>query len=756
MNVIQRRFLFSAGILILILSFGLDGTARFLFVPRDDSPLYFFMENVTYYGQGWSLALVCALLAILGSILGREKWSHTGIIGLYSLLCSGLAVQLVKHVVGRARPRIADTPFIFHGFSLTAGMTGFDAFPSGHAISTFALAVVLGRAFPRPRLFFFALASLISFSRLSVEAHFLSDVVAGAIFGILIGYYLLQNATPILAFTSRLEEKRGLISGIAILTLVAFLSFHQLKAAPLFDVDEALYAETAREMTATSGFIVPIYNYSAQLEKPILIYWLIAAAFKPLGINELAARLWPALAGCGVVLMTFFFVKSTTTTRCALLSALVLTTSFEFLVLTHLAVTDMVLTFFLSASCFCFFRALHTSRSPRPAALAGWALAAGAVLTKGPVGLVLALFPVVLYGWLSGRARELATRLELGAGVVLFCILTFPWYIAASLLTRGEFLEVFLWKHNILRYFSVSSGHGGPWYYYLIVTAIGFSPWSAFLPAILHSAWTTVRDRTQNNPEKHLVLFVLVWGFSVLVFFSFSQTKLPGYVLPVFPALAILSGWWWNRVLSDRETEKSVRFSAILGGFFSLAYAAFLSASPLVLTYVKSIPEVAPYFIEPLDLQPDLLLLAAGAVASAGGFFLTPSRKGAGFAILVTSAVFSAIVIFDGALPSIGNFMQAPLRDLALKARKELNPDEPFIIFGLDNPSILFYSQQRAIILARTEFAKLQQYSNAPHRSLIITNTRFAQQLENKLTLYPMARRGFYLLASNHPPVITK
>jgi 4-amino-4-deoxy-L-arabinose transferase-like glycosyltransferase/membrane-associated phospholipid phosphatase len=751
MNVGKRGLLFPAGILLLILSFALDAAVRSVFSAAPGSAIEFLMKNVSYYGEGWSLALACALLVILGLVLGKGKWLHAGIIGLCALVCSALAVQLVKHVVGRARPSVAATPFLFHGFFPAAGLTGFDAFPSGHAVATFSLAVVLGRAFPKLRPLLFSLAFLICLSRLHVEAHFFSDVVAGAVGGILIGFCLLRFSTPILAFTSRWEERRGLVSAVAISTLAVFLFFHQLKAAPLFDVDEAIFAETAREMLATAQPIVPIYNGAYRHDKPILMYWLIGSAFTVFGVNELAARFWSALAGWGVVLATFLFVRSVTTTRCALLSALILATSFEFLIMTHMGITDIVLTFFLSSSLFCFFHALDGTRSARSWPLAGWALAAGAVLTKGPVGLVLMLFPVALYGVVSGRARELAPRLALGSGIVLFCVLTFPWYIAATLLTRGEFLEVFLWKHNVMRYLEVSSGHRGPWYYYVIVAAIGFSPWSAFLPGVLYGAWTTLRDRMRNDPDRPLVSFVLAWVFSVFVFFSLSRTKLPSYILPLFPALAILSGWWWNRVLAHGATEKSLRYCAALGGIFSLIYLVVLLASPLVLTYIKTFPQVAPYFTEPLELQSGLTLLAAGAAATAAGFLLTRRRKDTGLALLAASSVFSVIVIFDGVLPKIGNFMQAPLRDLAMQARKELGPDEPLILFGLDNPSILFYSHRRAIMLGSDEFEKLQQYLNRDQRSFIITNNSLAQQLDSQVALSPVAQRGFYLLASNRP-----
>ena len=305
-----------------------------------------------------------------------------------------------------------------------------------------------------------------------------------------------------------------------------------------------------------------------------------------------------------------------------------------------------------------------------------------------------------------------------------------------------------------MRYLEVSSGHRGPWYYYVIVAAIGFAPWSTFLPGVFYSAWTVLRDRMRNDPDRPLVLFILAWVLAVFVFFSVSQTKLPSYILPLFPALAILSGWWWNRMLAHGETEKSVRFCAALGVIFSLVYVALLLASPLVLTYVKTVPQVAPYFAEPLELQPGPVFLAAGAATAAAGFFLTARRKGTGLALLATSAVFSAIVVFDGILPKIGNFMQAPLRDLAQQAGKELGPDEPLLLFGLDNPSILFYSHRRAIMIESDQVGKLEQYLNHNQRRFVITNKGLAQQLNNRVALSPVAQRGFYLLASNRPELV--
>src|SRR5213594_73420 len=448
-----HKICWGAGFLFLLLSFWLDDRAGIFFrSPRGDWATTL-MEGASRYGRGWTLALLCILFLFLGLFLKRKKWSETGLLSLYSMIVSSLSAQIVKHLVGRARPRLMEHGLTFLGPSFLAGVRGLDSFPSGHAASTFALAVVLTRAYPRAKVAFYMMASIISFSRLYLGAHFLSDAVGGALLGLWIGHLAVLYKPRLLEISERIESRtKGVLAAVVILALSVLLSFHQLKAVPLFDVDEAVFAETTREMMETGNLLVPIYNYLPRYDKPILIYWLTASAFAVLGVNELAARFWSALAGCGVVVMTFVFARARINLPAAVLSALILATSLEILVLTHLAITDMLLTFFITASLFAFFLAIHRKESSQQtiASLAAWAAAAAAVLTKGPIGILLPILVILLFLCLSGRAREGMRRLRLGLGIVLLGCLTLPWYLAVSLMTEGNFLRVFVVEHNVM------------------------------------------------------------------------------------------------------------------------------------------------------------------------------------------------------------------------------------------------------------------------------------------------------------------
>lgn len=751
-----HNILWSGALLFLLLSFWLDAPVQSYFSSHQSRWANTLMEWASHYGRGYPLTLLCTLLFVLGLISRNKKWMKTGELSFYSMIVSSFSVQIVKHLVGRARPRLMEHGLALVGPSLSAGVGGFDSFPSGHAASTFSLAVILTRAYPKGSIAFYATACIISFSRLYLGAHFFSDVLGGALLGLCGGHSLASYAPRIFAVSERAERRtKGLLAATGIFTLAALLFFYNLKTVPLFDVDEAVFAETTREMIETGNLITPTYNYSHRYDKPILIYWLMASAFTLLGTNEFAARVWSALAGCGLVLLTFFFVRARINLRSAILSALILATSLEIMVLTHLAITDMVLTFFITASLFGFFLAIHEKKRSRQtlSALTAWTAAAGAVLTKGPIGVLLPLSVILLFLWFSGRARQGMRELRVGAGTALFCSLTLPWYIAASAMTEGNFLRVFFLEHNVMRYLSVNSGHEGPWYYYLLVVAVGFLPWTGFLPASLRCAWKHKAESDHDGPQENLPLFLLLWIFVILLFFSFSRTKLPNYVAPLFPPLTLLVGWWCDRVLLGQEGEKSVRLSAICGGVIGVIAALFLAILPFAMNSVQTNLPSLRGFASSWDFGAIPFLLAASTGLATAGFFalLRRSKPEQGFGLIIAGAVLFAVVFFEGLLPRVGSTLQEPLRMLAQSASLRLEPPSPLIVFGLNNPSLLFYAKRPAIIISAADFPRLREYLGRHQHQLIVTKAALADKLPNDIRLYPIERQGGYILLSNSP-----
>jgi membrane-associated phospholipid phosphatase len=721
----------------------LDAGVRSLFLFPDNRWINRIMEAASYYGRGWSLAILSLLLVVLGILLKKPAWTKTGVVSLHSLLLSTFVVQLLKHLAGRARPRLLESAFMFAGPSWSAGVAGFDSFPSGHAISTFALAVILARSFPGGKFFFYAAALLVSYSRVYVGAHFLSDIAGGAILGILTGHLSLFHTGRLVEFTARLEQNKKLVAAAAVVALAAVIFFHQLKAVPLFDVDEAVFAEATREMLETGDLITPTYNYAPRYDKPILFYWLMAAAFSVFGTNEFAARFWPALAGSALVAMTFGFAHAAAGLRFALVSALILATSVEMIALARLAITDMILTFFIAASLYGFYLALTNSDGAHSGrwSLIGWAAAGLAVLTKGPIGILFPLAIVSIFIAASGKFRaRFALRPAIGVG--LFSLIALPWYAIETWITNGAFLEAFLGKHNVERYLSVNSGHEGPWYYYLIVILAGFFPWSAFLPAAVKSAWKERRD--------DLPLFLLIWIAAVLVFFSLAQTKLPNYIAPLLPPMALLVGWWLDRHVLN-EFPRGARAAALGGAAASLVVAAGASLSYIFMESLQA------RFVASAEIALDLgrfpLFVAALFVAFAVAFFFGAKAATAikGFAALAVSTIVFAFGLIDGLLPSVSWHLQEPLRALSINAAGRLEPGGRLVVFGLNNPSILFYARRPATIIGRDDFAALKENLNRAEPVLVITRFSLLEKVSGQATLYPIERQGNYVLASNRP-----
>jgi 4-amino-4-deoxy-L-arabinose transferase-like glycosyltransferase len=620
-----------------------------------------------------------------------------------------------------------------------------------------------------------------------VGAHFLSDVVGGAYLGFVCGWVICRFSPQILQATSRIVEKRkDLLAAGAVLIFAGVLFFNQLGAVGLFDLDEAVFSEASREMVETGNFITPLYNYAYRYDKPILFYWLMSTSFFVFGINEFSARFWSALAGCGLVLVTFLFARTVGNLRSAVFSAVILATSIEMLILAHAAITDMVLTFFISSALFCFFMA---SQEPTPGltsawkakwVLWGWTAVAAAVLTKGPIGILFPMGITFLFLWATGRLRQGIRLLAIGPGILLFCAITLPWYIAESVMTRGEFLQAFFLKHNVARYLSVNSGHRGPVFYYLLVIAVGLFPWSGFLPAAVWSAW-----KLRKND---LPLFILLWMGGIFLFFSFSSTKLPNYVAPLFPALCLLVGWWWDRLLSQVDTPmhggiyqaseasvrgrlhpalpvegatqvpiveqvRGVRLSVACGLVLSLLFAVALVFIPFVFKMVQSRLSSVPYLADPLDLGilPFLLAGSVAFIATGYFFFLKKENRLESFVVLASSMVLFSLILFGGLLPKVGRYIQDPLRHLTRLAVERAAPKAPVVVLGLNNPSILFYARRPATIIGGDDVTTLRSHLGRPDPVFILTKASLAERYKEEPGFYPIERRGGYVLVSNRP-----
>lgn len=321
---------------------------------------------------------------------------------------------------------------------------------------------------------------------------------------------------------------------VSLLALLAFalVWFGTLDYRKLIKPDEGRYAEIPREMVASGDWLTPRLNGIKYFEKPPLQYWATATAFTAFGENEWTARLWPAITGFLGILLAWFTGRRLFGRQAGLLAAVTLASSCLYLGIGHANTLDMGLSFFLEVAVFGFLLAQQGGRWWMLLAWVGLALA---VLTKGIVALVLTGATLVLYSLLT-RDFSPWRRFEFGRGIVLFLLVAAPWFIAVSL-ANPEFAHFFFIHEHFERFLTKAHHRYQPAWYFIPILLVGALPWTAMALQSLAGAW---RRRAETVFQSRR--FLLLWCVVVFGFFSASSSKLPSYILPLFPALALLLG----------------------------------------------------------------------------------------------------------------------------------------------------------------------------------------------------------------------
>ena len=315
--------------------------------------------------------------------------------------------------------------------------------------------------------------------------------------------------------------------------LCLLILFANLGGAALFEPDEGRNAEKAREILLLKDWVTPHENFLPVLDKPIFFYWLIALSYKVFGISEWSARLPSTMAALGCLLLVYSFARKHWGLWVALWSMLILLTSIEFFVLARIVIADMTLTFFVTLALSSFYSAVHVENEKARklyCLLMYGALGAG-TLVKGLIGLFIP--GVVFFFYLLFRKKWSAwRRLYLLPGALLYLAIVAPWYLWVDARNPG-YLRYYFWDEHFTRYLTGEFNRTKSWYYFFLVVAIGFLPWTIHLPFVVRNLWKKLDDK---------VLFLILWVILPFTFFSASNSKLPHYVLPIYPALAILLG----------------------------------------------------------------------------------------------------------------------------------------------------------------------------------------------------------------------
>jgi len=364
--------------------------------------------------------------------------------------------------------------------------------------------------------------------------------------------------------TSRASTDWFLLAGFC-----GFLFFFGLAFFGLIGVDEPRYAQVAREMLARHDWITPTLGGKPWLEKPPLYYWQAMLAYSVFGVSDWAARLPSAVDATLMVVAIYLFLKRFRP-GFHLDGALMTASAAGVVGFARAASTDMPLAAMFTIALLAWY-AWYESGAKRYLALFYAFLALGA-LAKGPVAPFLAAVIVVMFA-MAKHDHRLVLRTLWIPGMLLFCAIALPWYLAVQV-ENSEFVRIFIFQHNLARFGTNLYHHKEPFWYYVPVALLGLIPWTVFMAAAFAESirmWWAERQ-TMIESRDALNAFLVIWLTVPVVFFSLSQSKLPGYIVPALPAGTLLLAEYVRRRVTAGESPS----------IFLIVPHAIVAAAPIV------------------------------------------------------------------------------------------------------------------------------------------------------------------------------
>jgi 4-amino-4-deoxy-L-arabinose transferase-like glycosyltransferase len=530
---------------------------------------------------------------------------------------------------------------------------------------------------------------------------------------------------------------------IAVAAVAAVMFYTALGSTRLIDDDEPRNSSCAQEMLNRGDWIVPTFNGALRTDKPILLYWCMLAVYNLFGVSEFTARLPSALAGVGTVVLTYHLGRLLLDRRSGLIASCFLICALYFAILARWATPDSLLILCVTASLACFVAGVAARRGGhfsgcvlgqsqycRPIvdvglptiACVGMYVAMGlAVLAKGPIGVVtplgiigsyLLLFdapsvPAAYAPTSSSLLQRLAPYFRRGAGyhwlqlckhylnppnifrvlrtlrltwgLPLVALVALPWYIAVAVATKGAWVAGFIGNHNVNRFLNPMEHHNGyPLYqaFYLAAIFAGFFPGSVFLPAAF---WSSAKEVYDNRPGRSSSAFLLCWVGCYVGFFTLAATKLANYVVPCYPALALVTGG----LLSTVVARGSARDWRLTWGYSALAVVGAIA--------VVAIGLVAPKFfpIDPSLALPGIVALVGGVVCI---MLLIGNRVQASLVNFIAVCLLITATALMYSAPQISTLEDGPLLAKSIQSLILAEPHEVHVAtYRYSAPSLTYY-----------------------------------------------------------------
>lgn len=581
--------------------------------------------------------------------------------------------------------------------------------------------------------------------------------------------------------TASVNKQERLLARLVPFALVslsaAYLLFGDLGKYPLFNPDEALYAEPAREMLENGDYITTYLNYVVRFTKPPLVIWAQALGITLFGVNEFAVRFFEAASGLVLVAATYVFGEKFAGRRVAIAGALALATAPLFIGTAREAITDMPLSLFTAGAMMSFFTAQRTQSNKM--LWLGWILTGLSVMTKGPVGVVLPIGILGAYAFVSGRLRSFFSDYKVLVGAGIVSLIALPWFIAEIAITKGAYFHEFIMRENVQRFTSAIDSHGQPWWYHLAAMFGGFLPWSLFLfgafsavlprlvkdvvaqtkallafvlrkPAEVRADTATKasgegtapggsRDNTRerlDGVDNSLAVYCTIWALGTLVFYSASVSKLLPYTMPAFPAMAILVAIEFERILQTANRKKALIPLVILA-------VAFGGASTILPVALHKLRDTPPTLIPLLCsfLSYELVFVLAAAVLTARRLFR------ASWAIFCIPTILGMMFFGAKLLTCISDQWEGPLPAMAHFAGQS---DQVIYVYDMRKPSLPFYTRKQVTQPSNPDqlVAALKQAGQA----YILTKRKKKEFLQTIPGCKVLREDGSFLLAAYRRP----
>lgn len=559
-------------------------------------------------------------------------------------------------------------------------------------------------------------------------------------------------------------RKESVLPLLCLILVSASVLMIQVGNSHLWDQDEGFYATTAAEMYARNDWVKPTFNGKLFAHKPPMMFWGMMVGYEAFGVSELGARFASTLFGLGTVLLTFAVARRLFDLTTGLFAGLAIGSCIMFTMVARSATADAHLTFFTVLALHLWVRDYFSIpvssrdtmlRSMRwQTWIATYAVMGLAVLTKGPIGFlfptaVIGLFLLTEQSHVPGHESSMGQRVWAAirpynpiaffatiwkmrplTAVVAVLLVASPWYLLVQWRTNGEFLSEFIGVHHLGRMSQAMDNHSGPFYYYLVACLVGLYPWSAFaIPTVI--SWIS---QSREPSQLRAVRFVSCWVAVYLVIFSMASTKLPNYVLPAYPAMAIMIGRYFAMWTQNIHSVSRVWLNA---GWCLLILVGVAIAAGIPLSGMAEFGGQTMLDRVGMDriLQQRFVWLGiAGAplvlFGTLGACLLWSNRPKLSAGVFSAAAVSMIMILCQYVAPELDRLQSPQL--LAERWSEKLEQDRGQVaVLGFFRPTMVFYFGQDVDFCKSPEDAIV--FARDKEHSILVTTEKHYAEIKDQL-----------------------